>query len=192
MWHAAMTRWRSCSIWGLCIVRRNSGWPTRKLCSSACVSSWKFDSMRNSSTARGVRFCASSTMSSARLPCWLIDTRKASSERRRSDFSMSLVRRPNDDATRRNVSSASICVLTRFPAITCCGSSLSRRLRTIVVLPATHVSGDHDEAFVLVQPVFEIRHGPPVLAAAEVESRVRVELEGLSGQSVKGLVHAAT
>ena len=46
---------------------RNSGWPTRKLCSSAWSPSWKLDSMRSSSTARGVRFCASSTISSARL-----------------------------------------------------------------------------------------------------------------------------
>ena len=67
-WHDAMTRCRSCSIAGDSSCLRSSGWPTRKLCNSAWLPSWKFDSMRSSSMASRPRFCASSTISNARFP----------------------------------------------------------------------------------------------------------------------------
>jgi hypothetical protein len=118
------------------MVWRNSGWPMRKLCSSACFSSWKFDSMRSSSTARGVRFCASSTIISARLPFSVSPTRKASIDSRMSDLSRFTAGRPSAAATIRSMSSASSRVLTICAATTRCGSSLSSRLRTRVVLPA--------------------------------------------------------
>ncbi len=189
MWHAAMTRWRNCSICGLCIVWRNSGWPTRKLCRSACVSSWKLDSMRSSSTARGVRFCASSMMSSARLPCCVRLTRKASRPSSICDFGTSLVASPKAAATRRSVSSASSCVLTSWAATTFPGSSLRQEAAHDRGLAGADLAGHHDEAFVLMQAVLEIRHRAPVLAAPEVERGIRVELEGLVGQAVEGFVH---
>ena len=106
MWQVAATRWRNCSISGRCRISRNSGWPTRKLCISAWLPNWKFDNMRSSSTARGVRFCASSTISRQRLPLlvWLI--RKASSVISNSDFGTSLTLKPKDAPTMRKVSSA--------------------------------------------------------------------------------------
>src|SRR5437016_946468 len=47
---------------------------------------------------------------------------------------------------------------------------------------------DH-ESLALMQPVFDKRHRAPVLPAVEVELRIRVELERLSGESVERFVH---
>ncbi len=57
-------------------------------------------------------------------------------------------------------------------------------------LAGPHVAGDDDEPFILMQPVFEIRHGAPVLPAAEVEGGIRIELEGFPREPVEGFVHA--
>ena len=58
-------------------------------------------------------------------------------------------------------------------------------------LARAHVAGDDDESLVLVQPVLEVRHRAPMLPAAEVERRIRIELEGLPGEPVEGFVHVA-
>src|SRR5207247_11163212 len=51
------------------------------------------------------------------------------------------------------------------------------------------LSGDDDQCFALMQPVFDKRHRAPVLPAVEVELRIRIELERLSGESVERFVH---
>ena len=136
MWQVAATRWRNCSISGRCRISRNSGWPTRKVCSSAWLPYWKFDSMRSSSTARGVRFCASSTISRQRLP-WLVWlSRKASSVTSSSDLATSLTLKPKAAPTMRSVSSASSCVVTRWPMTTSLPCSPSISARSVIVLPA--------------------------------------------------------
>jgi len=56
-------------------------------------------------------------------------------------------------------------------------------------LARADVAGYDDEAFVLVQAVLEVRHRAPVLATAEVERRVGIELERFSGKSVEDFVH---
>ena len=90
------------------------------------------------------------------------------------------------------MSSASSCVLTRLPATTCSGSSLLEQAAHHRRLAGADLAGDDDEAFVLVQAVFEVRHRAPVLPAAEEERRVGIELEGLAGEPVEGFVHERT
>ena len=147
------------------------------------------DSIRSSSTARGVRFCASSTISSARLPCWLTDTRKASSDKQQIRFLDVLRAQPE---RRRDEAQRVLGVDLRADEIA--GDHL---LRIQLVEQAAHdrglaradIAGDHDESLVLVQAVLEVRHRAPVLAAAEVERRIRIELEGFAGEAVESLVH---
>ena len=155
------------------------------------VSSWKFDSMRSSSTARGVRFCASSTTSSARLPCvatWhrnassaeqqvgLVDVLRLQAERRGDEAQHVLGVELRADELRRDD-------LARVELVE--QAAHDRRLA------GADLAGDDDEAFVLVQPVLEVCDGAPVLPAAEVERRIGIELERLAGQAVEGFVHAA-
>src|SRR5438309_5899339 len=56
-------------------------------------------------------------------------------------------------------------------------------------LSGPDLSGDDDEPLALMQPVFDKRHRAPVLPAVEVELRIRIELERLSGESVERFVH---
>src|SRR6266480_590984 len=56
-------------------------------------------------------------------------------------------------------------------------------------LSGPDLSGDDDESLALMQPVFDKRHRAPVLPAVEVELRIRIELERLSGESVERFVH---
>ena len=56
-------------------------------------------------------------------------------------------------------------------------------------LAGADLAGDDDEAFVARHAVLQIGLGAAVLLAAEVESGVGVELEGLAAQPVEGFVH---
>ena len=103
---------------------------------------------------------------------------------------MSFVRRPNDDATRRSVSSASICVLTRLAGDHLLRIQLGQQAAHHRRLARADIAGDDDEALVLVHAVLEIGHRAPVLPAAEVERRIGIELKGLVGEPVEGFVHA--
>src|SRR6516164_1323502 len=53
---------------GLPRITRNCGWPSKKLCSAMVLSTTMLESIRSSSSASKDRFCASSTISSTRLP----------------------------------------------------------------------------------------------------------------------------
>ncbi len=59
-------------------------------------------------------------------------------------------------------------------------------------LARADLAGDDDETLALVEPVLEIGERALVAAAAVVERRIGVELEGLPGQSVEGFVHCVT
>ena len=51
------------------------------------------------------------------------------------------------------------------------------------------LTGNDDEAFILVHAVLKVGLGTAVLLAPEIEIGVRVELERLAGQAVIGFVH---
>ena len=131
-------------------------------------------------------------MSSARLPCWLTETRKASSDEQQVRL-LDVLRAQAE----RRCHQAQRVFRVELRADEVAGDHL---LRVELVEQAAHdrglagadVAGDDDESFVLVQAVLEVGHGAPVLPAAEVERRVRIELEGLARESVEGFVHAAT
>ncbi len=92
--------------------------------------------MRSSSTARGLRFWASSTTSRQRFP-WLVWViRNASSVDSSSAFETPWTGKPNAAPTMRSVSSPSSCVVTKCPATTLVWARLSSKPRRIVVLPA--------------------------------------------------------
>jgi len=76
---------------------------------------------------------------------------------------------PKAAATRRSVSSASICVVTRLAACTLDGSSAASRARTMVVLPAPDLAGDDNEAFITLHTIFQVSLCTAVLAAAVIK-----------------------
>ena len=135
-WHEALMRWRSCSIAFDFSSVRSSGWPTRKLCSSAWLPSWKFDSMRSSSIDSCARFCASSMISSARLPSAASEVRKASIVEMRCAFESVVTGTPKAMRMARSRSPAASWLLTICAATTLLESSPSSSVRTTVVLPA--------------------------------------------------------
>ncbi len=92
--------------------------------------------MRSSSTALGVRFCASSTISRHFLPCVVWLSRKASRVISSSDLGTSLTLKPKAAPTMRSVSSAPSWVVTRLPIVTLLPCRLSISVRSRVVLPA--------------------------------------------------------
>jgi hypothetical protein len=58
-------------------------------------------------------------------------------------------------------------------------------------LAGTHLAGNDDEAFVLIQAILQVSHRPPVLFAGEIERGIGIELKGLAGQAIERLVHVA-
>ena len=185
-----MTRWRSCCICGLCIMSRSSGWPIRKLCSSAWSPSWKFDSMRSSSTARGVRFCASSTISSARLFSAAL-AEEGLQRREQHRLVEPIHRKPECHGDR-----AQHVVGVELRADELRGDDLARielleQAAHDRRLAGADLAGDDDEAFALVQPVLEIGEGALVAPAAEVERRIGIELERFARQPEERFVHRA-
>ena len=107
--------------------------------------------MRSSSTARGVRFCASSTISRQRLPCVVTCTRKASSASSSSDLATSLVAQAEG---RGDHAQRVLGIELRADELR--GDDLAR---VELVEQAAHdrrlaradLAGDDDEALVLVQ-----------------------------------------
>jgi hypothetical protein len=82
------------------------------------------------------------------------------------------------------MSSASSWVLTIWAATTLLEQAAHDRS-----LARPDLAGDDDEPLVLVQTVLEVGEGSLVAPAAEIEGRVRIQLERLAGQAEKGFVH---
>ena len=56
-------------------------------------------------------------------------------------------------------------------------------------LSSTDLTGDHDEALVARNPIVKVGFRTPMLLAAEIEARIRIELEGLVVEPVERFVH---
>jgi hypothetical protein len=58
-------------------------------------------------------------------------------------------------------------------------------------LPGAHFAGDDDEAFLLAQPVDQVRDRARMAAGAEEEAAVRRQLEGNAGEPVEPFVNSS-
>src|SRR5206468_7661565 len=59
-------------------------------------------------------------------------------------------------------------------------------------LACADLAGDDDEPLALIQAVLQIRECALVATAAEIERGIRVELKGLTCQSVESFVHGGS
>ncbi len=183
-----MTRCRSCSIPGLCSILRNSGWPNRNVCSRGLLALTKFDNIRNSSTELAGRFCASSTIRSARLPCLWVSTRNCSillSRHRLAVFLGQAKCRSHHPhhVIRLQISAHDLrqhdFLEDQFPG---------KRIREHG-LACADFSGDDDETFALMRAKHQVSHRAAVAFAGEEKARVGGQLKRLSPELVKTFVH---
>jgi hypothetical protein len=167
---------------------RNSGWPSRKVWISERSLFWKLDSMRSSSTARGVRFCASSTTSSARLP-WRVAAIRKSSRFFSSATWQAFVLQPErgGHAAQRVVGVELGRHQLRGHQVV--GLELAKQVAHQRGLAGADFAGDDDEALAERQAVIQIRHRPLVPLGAEEETRVGIELKRLGAKAVIVFVH---
>ncbi len=56
-------------------------------------------------------------------------------------------------------------------------------------LACADLSGNNNKTFVPQQAILKVRLGAPMLLAAEIEARIRIELKRLAGQPIKSFVH---
>src|ERR1051326_450501 len=181
-----MTRWRSCCMLGLRIRSRSWGCPTRKLWRSARLPTWKFDSMRSSSTAAGARFCASSTMRSA-LRSYLLGL--VLGQHRRFVLVAHCDAESGGDGAQEAVG-VELC-RHQLRGDDLVAVQLAQQAANERGLARADFAREHDEALALVEPVLEVGVGALVPAAAVKEARIRAELEGRGGKSEVGFEHGS-
>ena len=186
-WQEAMMRWLICpSRWSAACGGARAA--DEKLCTRACESSWKLDSMRNSSSSRAPRFCASSTISSARFPWAASDVKQPSSAANMCAWTGPKPprRTPCRSRTAAPRCRAACCAPAqprpRFelsPSITCDQRRLAR----------PDLSGDDDEALALEHAVLQVGERSRMALAREEETRVGVEREGRGRETEMRLEH---
>ncbi len=139
---------------------------------------------------RALRFCASSMISSARLPCWKIGQQEGLD--RGEEVRLVVLRDADAEGLGHR---AQQVVGLELRADDLRGDD---HLRVEFLQQRAHerglagadLAGDDEEALALVDAVLQVRVRALVPLAAEVEGRVGTELEGLARQAVEVFVHA--